>query len=176
MIFEVGSGGQIRRLDVERKPEGLQVRRVSPAGEAARVRLEPITGSECWRLIVDGTAISVRLCAAGDSVLVTMGAERLAVAVRRALPIPSRRSATVVTGDRFEVRAPMPGLVTATPVGTGQSVEAGSAVAIVEAMKMQMEVPAPAAGRIEEVRVRPGQEVAGGQVLAVIRAAPEVQA
>ncbi|MBI3997881.1 MAG: acetyl-CoA carboxylase biotin carboxyl carrier protein subunit [Armatimonadetes bacterium] len=63
----------------------------------------------------------------------------------------------------------MPGLVVDVPVAAGAVVAQGAAVAIVEAMKMQMEVPAPAAGRVEEIRVRPGQEVAGGQVLVVIR-------
>ncbi len=173
MIFDVATHGRTQRLGVERRAESLHIDPVSPAGEAMRVRLEPVAGLECWRLVVNGTSMPVRLRAAGGAVLVTIGAERVEVAVRRALPIPSRRSATGATGDRYDVRAPMPGLVIATPVDRGQRIEAGSTVAIVEAMKMQMEVSAPAAGMVEDVRVRPGQEVAGGQVLAVIRVAWE---
>jgi biotin carboxyl carrier protein len=58
--------------------------------------------------------------------------------------------------------------VVALPRAVGDLAQAGSAVAVVEAMKMQMEVPSPVAGRVEEIWVRPGQEVMGGQVLAVI--------
>lgn len=63
----------------------------------------------------------------------------------------------------------MPGLVASVPVAIGEPVRAGGAVAVVEAMKMQMEVASPTEGRIAEIRVRPGQEVAGGQVLVLIR-------
>ena len=62
----------------------------------------------------------------------------------------------------------MPGLVVSVPRSSGERVEAGSAVAVVEAMKMQMDVPSPAAGRVEEIKVKPGQEVTGGQILATI--------
>ena len=171
--LEVAARGGPRRLDVERGPDGLWVRSTTPGMDAILVRLEPLAGKEWWRLIVNDTTVPVRLHQVDTGVHVTVGAERVEVAVRRALPIPSRRSPAGAVGGSVEVRAPMPGLVVALPLNAGQQVDRGSAVAVVEAMKMQMEVPAPTAGRVEEVRVRPGQEVAGGQILVVIRVMSE---
>jgi len=156
-----------RRLVVEVEPADDQLA-VRADGTLALVRLVPAAGSECWRLYEEGRAVLVRLRPDDRGLLVTIGAARAPVGVRRALPIPSRRSATTAATARVEVRAPMPGLVVAVPLREGDPVPSGAPVAVVEAMKMQMEVPAPAAGRIGEVRVRPGQEVAGGQVLVVV--------
>jgi biotin carboxyl carrier protein len=64
-----------------------------------------------------------------------------------------------------ELRAPMPGLLLALPVPEGSRVEIGQAVAIMEAMKMQMEIRAPHAGTIKRVHVSPGQELSAGQLL-----------
>jgi 3-methylcrotonyl-CoA carboxylase alpha subunit len=66
------------------------------------------------------------------------------------------------------VRAPMPGLVVALQVAEGAEVEAGQALVIMEAMKMQMEIRAPVAGRVRQVHVASGQEITGGQLLITI--------
>lgn len=167
MILEVTVGGQPQVVETQAVDGGLVVRE---GGRSMPVRLEPIAGSQCWRLVASDVAAPVRVREQAGSVQVTIGADRVTLAVRRALPIPSRRSAAPAGAGRFEVRAPMPGLVVAIPPAIGEDVQAGSVVVIVEAMKMQMEVPSPATGRVEEVRVHAGQEVAGGQVLAVVRA------
>ncbi len=141
------------------------------------VLLEPLAGTECWRLVVEGRAVPVRVVEQEGRLLVTIGADRVAVGVRRALPAASRRASAQNGADRVEVRAPMPGLVVSVPHADGEPVLAGSVVAVVEAMKMRMEVVSPASGRVEEIRVRPGQEVAGGQVLVLVRVpAPEAGA
>jgi biotin carboxyl carrier protein len=170
--FEVSSRGAQRRLDVERRADGLWVGPVVRKMDAAHVALDPLEGTEWWRLTVNGTTISLRLRPTETGVQVTVGSERLDVVVRRALPVPSRHSAAGAAGGRVDVRSPMPGLVIATPLSPGQLVDQGKTVAVVEAMKMQMDVPAPTTGHVEEVRVRPGQEVAGEQVLVVIRVTP----
>jgi biotin carboxyl carrier protein len=141
--------------------------------EAAVARLDPVAGSECWRLVVGRMSVPVRVREARGRLSVTVGAARVDLDVRRALPVASRQRASAAGTDRVEVRAPMPGLVVAIPVGRGAPVSEGTAVAVIEAMKMQMEVPAPTAGRIEDVRVAPGQEVGGGQVLVVLATSDE---
>nr|WP_278237439.1 biotin carboxylase N-terminal domain-containing protein [Isoptericola sp. AK164] len=65
----------------------------------------------------------------------------------------------------LELRAKMPGTVTAThPAGP---VDAGAAVVVVEAMKMEHPLTAPAAGTLR-VLVRPGDQVRLDQVVAVV--------
>jgi biotin carboxyl carrier protein len=167
MKIEAAVRGARQGLDVDALEDGTLIVHVD--GTEQRLRLDRACGSECWRLVVDGTAMPVRIRRTDAGADVILGASRVAVAVRRALPIPSRRAGAAGGADRVDVRAPMPGLVIAVPRAAGDVVDAGTSVAVVEAMKMQMDVSAPAAGRIEEVRVRPGQEVMGGQVLASIR-------
>jgi propionyl-CoA carboxylase alpha chain len=64
--------------------------------------------------------------------------------------------------------APMPGTVIRVDVEQGQQVEAGQAVLVLEAMKMQQTVSAPHAGTVTELPVVAGQQVAAGDVLAVV--------
>jgi biotin carboxyl carrier protein len=65
----------------------------------------------------------------------------------------------------FHLKAPMPGLVIAIPVGEGQSVEKGDMLVILESMKMQNELKAPRAGKVSRVRVAPGERVEQKQTL-----------
>ncbi|MGH2374212.1 MAG: acetyl-CoA carboxylase biotin carboxyl carrier protein subunit [bacterium] len=176
MILDVFARGTRRHVDISSVERAGDALHITVDGSTATVRLDPLAGSEWWQIHIDGAAVPVRLrrrTADGRdaAVLVTVGPSRVPIEIRRWLPVQSRRTEAQGADHRIEVRAPMPGLVTATPVAPGDRVAVGSPVVVVEAMKMQMEVPAPASGRIEELRVRPGQEVAGGQVLVVVRAA-----
>jgi len=64
--------------------------------------------------------------------------------------------------------AAMPGTVVRVDVAAGDEVEAGAAVLVLEAMKMQHTVTAPTAGTVRTVEVEAGAQVAAGDVLAVI--------
>ncbi len=55
-------------------------------------------------------------------------------------------------------------------VETGQRVEAGDALVILESMKMEIPLLAPIAGVVVEVRVQPGSAVRAGQRVAVLQA------
>ncbi|MEA2685828.1 MAG: acetyl-CoA/propionyl-CoA carboxylase, biotin carboxylase, biotin carboxyl carrier protein [Actinomycetota bacterium] len=66
------------------------------------------------------------------------------------------------------VAAPMQGTIVEVLVGVGDTVEAGQAVCVLEAMKMENLVEAQRGGRVTEVRVVPGDNVGAGDVLAVI--------
>ncbi|MBA3823599.1 MAG: biotin/lipoyl-binding protein [Ktedonobacterales bacterium] len=73
-------------------------------------------------------------------------------------------------GDHGEatVKAPMPGLVASVLVATGETVERGQRVVILEAMKMQNDLLAPRAGVIRAIKTAAGQAVNQGQPLLVI--------
>ena len=64
--------------------------------------------------------------------------------------------------------APMPGKVVATSVVTGDQVEAGQLLLILEAMKMEHRITAPITGVVCEMRVHAGQQVANGELLVVV--------
>ncbi|MGH9391238.1 MAG: biotin/lipoyl-containing protein, partial [Vicinamibacteria bacterium] len=67
-----------------------------------------------------------------------------------------------------EVRAPMAGRVLEVKVSTGDLVEEGAVLAVVESMKMQIEVKAPLGGRVEKVLAKEGEVLDGLELLVVI--------
>ncbi|MGA1564861.1 MAG: acetyl/propionyl/methylcrotonyl-CoA carboxylase subunit alpha [Ilumatobacteraceae bacterium] len=68
-------------------------------------------------------------------------------------------------GHASAVIAPFPGVVTSVDVSPGDSIDAGSAVVVIEAMKMLHTLSATGPGVVAEVRVSPGDQVATSQIL-----------
>jgi biotin carboxyl carrier protein len=66
------------------------------------------------------------------------------------------------------LKAPMPGLVVRVEVRTGQVVEAGEALVVVEAMKMENELRASQRGTVEQVHVQAGDRVEKGSALVTL--------
>lgn len=64
--------------------------------------------------------------------------------------------------------APMPGLVVRVDVSAGDVVQAGQALVVMEAMKMENELRSPSAGTVKAVRAAPGTAVEKGAVLVEI--------
>jgi biotin carboxyl carrier protein len=69
----------------------------------------------------------------------------------------------------MEIRAIIPGRVVAVRVVTGDAVETGTSLIVVEAMKMQNELRAPRSGVVDRVAVAVGQTIDPGDVLVVLR-------
>jgi propionyl-CoA carboxylase alpha chain len=66
--------------------------------------------------------------------------------------------------------APMPGSVVRVAVSTGDQVEAGQVLVVLEAMKMEHSVNAGIAGTVTGVDVAEGDQVETGRVLAIVEA------
>ena len=105
----------------------------------------------------------------GATIWLGRGGHAWALTEEEAAPVRGGRAA----GGDGTVRSPMPGTVLAVHVAPGDTVSAGQAVAVVEAMKMEHTVTAPVAGIVAEVAARAGQQVAMDARLAVIEAAPD---
>ncbi|MBV9412443.1 MAG: biotin/lipoyl-binding protein [Acidimicrobiia bacterium] len=67
-----------------------------------------------------------------------------------------------------QVAVPMQGTIVKVLVAQGDAVEAGQAIAVLEAMKMENNVNAEKAGTVAEIRVKAGDTVSAGDVIAVI--------
>ena len=103
----------------------------------------------------------------GATIWLGRGGHAWALTEEEAAPVRGGRAA----GGDGTVRSPMPGTVLAVHVAPGDTVSAGQAVAVVEAMKMEHTVTAPVAGTVTEVTARAGQQVAMDAQLAVIEPA-----
>ncbi|MFK0208746.1 biotin/lipoyl-containing protein, partial [Agrobacterium sp. NPDC090283] len=60
---------------------------------------------------------------------------------------------------------PMPGVITGISVGEGDEVEAGQALATVEAMKMETVLKAEKRGVVKSVTARPGASLGVGETI-----------
>ena len=90
-------------------------------------------------------------------------------AVARTAPAhaPAARpaAASVPHAAGNDMLAPLPGTVTEVFVKSGEQVETGQVILIIEAMKMKNSIRSRRAGKIAEVLVNAGQTVAHKQVL-----------
>lgn len=105
-----------------------------------------------WEIAVDGRAVDVQVLEAREAEI----RERAAKAGGAAGVEP--------------LRAPMPGLVVRVAAREGEVVQPGTAILIVEAMKMENELRAVAAARVARILVAPGDAVDKAQVLAEFEA------
>lgn len=81
---------------------------------------------------------------------------------------PLSRVDTATGGDT--VLAPMPGLVHDVAVATGQWVEQGARLVVLEAMKMEHVLRAPRSGRIASITVATGDQVTAGALIVSLEA------
>jgi biotin carboxyl carrier protein len=77
-----------------------------------------------------------------------------------------RRHGGLEAEGRQQIVAPMPGKVIRLLVNSGDEVEAGQGLVVMEAMKMQNEIRSPKKGKVERLQVKEGQAVNAGDVLA----------
>jgi acetyl-CoA/propionyl-CoA/long-chain acyl-CoA carboxylase, biotin carboxylase, biotin carboxyl carrier protein len=66
------------------------------------------------------------------------------------------------------ITVPMQGTIVKVLVAIGDEVEAGQAVTVLEAMKMENNITAETAGTVKEIKVSPGDAVGAGDVVVVI--------
>jgi biotin carboxyl carrier protein len=79
-----------------------------------------------------------------------------------------RRQGAIEAEGRQQILAPMPGKIVRVLVQTGEAVQAGQGLLVVEAMKMQNEIRSPKSGTVERLLVKEGQPVNAGEILAWI--------
>lgn len=89
-----------------------------------------------------------------------------AAAAPAAAPAPAPAAAPVADGTK--VNAPMPGTILEVKVAVGDTVEAGQALAVLEAMKMENDISSPCAGKVLSVNTTKGTAVETGTLICVI--------
>jgi len=79
-------------------------------------------------------------------------------------PVPAPRTAPTARGEGG-ITAPMPGLVLTIKVKEGDTVQAGQALLVMEAMKMENAITASYNGTVSRVYVREGDSISEGDLL-----------
>jgi acetyl-CoA/propionyl-CoA carboxylase, biotin carboxylase, biotin carboxyl carrier protein len=130
----------------------------SPDGddEGAPVRVEQLVPVE-----VDGKRFEVK-------VWMPEGAAVAAVPAAGRRRRPTAAAGSGGGAGSGTIAAPMQGTIVKVLVEVGDTVEAGQAVLVLEAMKMENHINADTGGTVREIRVNPGDTVGSGDVLVVI--------
>ncbi len=148
-LAEASGGGRPGDAIVDVTPDGI------PAGAViGAVGAPDSAGRRFIEVVVDGWRFE----------LLAEDAARAALRERAT----STRGDEIPGGGPLEIRAIIPGRVIAVAVGPEDSVAAGDALLVVEAMKMQNELRAPRAGTVARVLVGAGSTVEVGDVLVVL--------
>lgn len=147
---------------VDVRPEGSMYRVVVDDDEHVVEALD-LNGTSMV-LIVNGRRYRVTVARNGTQRLVAIAGEVYSFVAE------SGASATNVASVASpEIIAPMPGKVLQVLVRSGDRIEPGDGLLLLEAMKMESRLTAEAAGTVAEVRVNAGDMVVGGQVLILLR-------
>jgi biotin carboxyl carrier protein len=102
-----------------------------------------------------------------DSYEVLVGGRRFIVRVEPEHQRKHRRCECVPGGN---LCAPMPGMVVNVPVQTGDYVNQGQTLVVLESMKMQMQLRSNISGTVTLVSAKPGQQVTKDTLLVTVRA------
>lgn len=163
MKLDVEIGGRKRQLDISRA--GSRVRCVID-GRAVEVDAAEISDGE-YSFVIGERSVEARVEPRGAVLRVTSRGHEFTARVID--PRKCRRGAGALAAEgRQQVVAPMPGKIIRVLVNTGDAVEAGQGLLVVEAMKMQNEIRSPKAGVVEKLLVTEGHAVNAGDALAVV--------
>ncbi|WP_166970345.1 acetyl/propionyl/methylcrotonyl-CoA carboxylase subunit alpha [Brevibacterium atlanticum] len=116
-----------------------------------------------WHVAIDGIQYTARVFSDAADRSIWVSSDRGVHVFTR----PLADSSLTPGLDGAEVLAPMPGSVVEVKVDTGDRVEQGDPIVVVEAMKMEHVLTAPAAG-IVSVATVPGTQVGLDEVLATV--------
>ena len=139
-------------------------------GECAEVDFQSISGSSIYSLLFGHVSYEAIVEARDDcyDVLVQGTLYRVKVQDERERRLAQAARGFAPPSGEIAIKAPMPGLIVDVPVCTGQAVEEGNVLVILESMKMENELKAPRAGVISQVRVQTGQSVEQHEILVSI--------
>jgi biotin carboxyl carrier protein len=127
------------------------------------------TGPGVYSLLIDGVSYTAGVFDRNGMRVVEVGGESYEIAVEEETRHIIRTQGGKAGGGRSRtLTAPLPGKISRVAVRPGDTVQAGDALLVIEAMKMENEFKASGAGTVVEVRVAPGQAVNAGDVLIVM--------
>ena len=127
---------------------------------------EPEPG--CYLFLRDAAVHECSVSETHEGIEVSLHERNYAVTIIDPKRLPTGPDAHGHQHGLAEITAPMPGKVVRVHIEAGATVEKGSGIVVVEAMKMQNEMKSPRAGVVVSINVKTGDTVNAGDVLAVV--------
>jgi biotin carboxyl carrier protein len=169
MKFEVllacPSETKTRTVELERVGDRWRITLDGELAEADAVEIAPNTLS----ILLRGESHEIRIAPSPDGALsIQTGLREFTAEVTDPRSWRGRRLSHVEVEGRQQIAAPMAGKVVRLLVKSGDHVEAGQGLLVVEAMKMQNEIRSTKSGTVERLLAEEGQPVNAGEILAWI--------
>jgi biotin carboxyl carrier protein len=166
MKYEIRINGAKRTVEFSPQAKDAALSKFTVDGravEADAVRISPCA----YSILVGGQSFELTVEESPEGPLVRTDGREFRVNIVDPRAWRRRHGAGIELEGRQQLLAPMPGKVVRVLVATGQKVEAGQGLLVIEAMKMQNEVRSPKSGTIEKL-AREGQTVNAGEILAIV--------
>jgi biotin carboxyl carrier protein len=140
---------------------------VSVDGTLYTINFESVADQPVYSLLVDGYSYEAYVYPDEEDWQVLMYGSLYPARVEdeREKRLRAQSGGRITDRGEFQLRAPMPGLVVAVPVGEGQPVSKGDVLVVLESMKMQNELKSPKDGTVSRLRVAAGDSVEQKQTL-----------
>jgi biotin carboxyl carrier protein len=165
MKLDVVIAGKTRTVELIREAGRWQISLDGQPTKADAVEIAP----NIFSILLSGQSHEIRVTPQTDGTLTLQSRDHQFTAeVLDPRAWSGRRHGQIEAQGRQQIIAPMPGKVVRLLVKTGDKVEAGQGILVVEAMKMQNEVRSPKTGTVERLQAQEGQPVNAGQGLAWI--------
>ncbi|HXN53102.1 MAG TPA: biotin/lipoyl-containing protein [Candidatus Acidoferrum sp.] len=165
MKFEVLINNTRRIVDLERDANRWRISLDGDAIDADAIEVAP----NIFSILLNGESHEIRVTPTPSGALTLQTGHRdFTAEVIDPRAWRGRRHSTLEAEGRQQIVAPMPGKIIRVLVRTGETVQAGQGLLVVEAMKMQNEIRSPKNGTVERLLVKEGQPVNAGEILAWI--------
>jgi biotin carboxyl carrier protein len=165
MKFEVLINNTRRIVDLERHANRWRISLDGNLVDADAVEIAPNT----YSILLNGKSHEIRVTPTPTGALTLQtGPHEFTAEVIDPRAWRGRRQGAIEAEGRQQILAPMPGKIVRVLVQTGEAVQAGQGLLVVEAMKMQNEIRSPKSGTVERLLVKEGQPVNAGEILAWI--------
>lgn len=130
-------------------------------------------GVDLVSLLIDNRSYDISYTIDGDMVHLSFRNQYFNIEVldERKMRMRRVRSSLDLSGPEV-IKSSMPGRVVKVLVETGEKVESGTGIIIIEAMKMENEIQCRNRGRIKAVRVKAGQAIESDVILVEIEPEP----
>lgn len=161
MRYDVGLGGRIYRLELQKKDAGWECRLDGKEISVQAVRV----GEGALSILIDGKSFEVR----HEGPEIFIRGTRYEVSVEDPRSWRGRSRAAQDEAGPQKLIASMPGKVVRVLASEGDSVGSGQGIVVVEAMKMQNEIRAPRAGVLKKLLAHEGMKVNSGEVLGIVQ-------
>ncbi len=169
MKFEVvlvcPSGKSTRTVELERDVDRWRIKLDGQFVDADVVEIVPNTLS----VLLSGESHEIRIARSPNGTMnLQTGLREFTAEVVDPRAWRGRRPGHVEVEGRQQIAAPMAGKVVRLLVQSGDQVEVGQGLLVVEAMKMQNEIRSTKSGTVERLLAVEGQPVNAGEILAWI--------